>query len=213
MKRTEVFDLTYVTIDSLSEGVGSSQIIPLVVRLANAGLRINLISYEKITPSNDLVDFFQSINVDWNSRSFGPSGTIGGIKRLNDLKNEIPKTKLIHARSDIPAVSAVYSHQAPVLWDVRSLWADQKIMIQNNTANKLLYKAYRQLEKISASKSIAMSTLTQAVVPILQERNTRLPNLRTVVPTAVDLDRFKLNPKVPSKIRALFQEHIMNIMT
>ncbi len=204
MKRTEVFDLTYVTIDSLSEGVGSSQIIPLVVRLANAGLRINLISYEKITPSNDLVDFFQSINVDWNSRSFGPSGTIGGIKRLNDLKNEIPKTKLIHARSDIPAVSAVYSHQAPVLWDVRSLWADQKIMIQNNTANKLLYKAYRQLEKISASKSIAMSTLTQAVVPILQERNTRLPNLRTVVPTAVDLDRFKLNPKVPSKIRALF---------
>jgi len=204
MKRTEVFDLTYVTIDSLSEGVGSSQIIPLVARLANTGLRINLISYEKVNPRIDLVDFFHTINVEWNFRSFGSSGAIGGMKRLSDLKHEIPKTKLIHARSDIPAVSAVYSHQAPVLWDVRSLWADQKIMIQNNTANRFLYKAYRHLEGISASKSIAMSTLTHAVVPILQERNTQLPNLRTVVPTAVDLDRFKLNPKVPSKIRALF---------
>lgn len=204
MKSSEVFDLSYVTIDSLSEGVGSSQIIPLIERLAISGLRINLISYEKVIPRIELVDFFESLNVDWNFRNFGSSGVIGGIKRLNDLKLEIPKTKLIHARSDIPAVSAVYSQQAPVLWDVRSLWADQKIMIQNNISNKLLYRAYRKMEGISASKSIAMSTLTQAVVPILQERNSRLPNLHTVVPTAVDLERFKLSPTFPSKIRALF---------
>jgi hypothetical protein len=49
-----------------------------------------------------------------------------------------------------------------------------------------------------------MSTLTSAVIPILEERNKRLPLLRTVVPTAVDLDRFQLSPKMPSKMKALF---------
>jgi len=49
-----------------------------------------------------------------------------------------------------------------------------------------------------------MSTLTSAVIPILEERNRQLPLLRAVVPTVVDLDRFQLNPKMPSKMRALF---------
>jgi hypothetical protein len=49
-----------------------------------------------------------------------------------------------------------------------------------------------------------MSTLTSAIVPILFDRNKRLPILRTVVPTAVDLDKFQLNSKMPSQLRALF---------
>jgi len=111
---------------------------------------------------------------------------------------------LIHARSDIPTVSAIASHQAPVLWDVRSLWADQKVMIENNPLNKSLYPAYRRLENIAASKSMGMSTLTSAVVPVLEERNRRLPQLRTVVPTSVDLERFNLSPKMPPVVIALF---------
>ena len=41
----EQFDVSYVTNDSVAEGVGSSQIIPLIKRLAADGLKINLISY------------------------------------------------------------------------------------------------------------------------------------------------------------------------
>ena len=198
------YDLTYITIDALSEGVGSSQITPLISRLSKAGLKINLISYEKIEPSPQLHEFFISIGVVWNSRPFGTNGLIGGMERLNNLRREIPKTNLIHARSDIPAVSAYASHQAPVLWDVRSLWADQKVMIQNSFQNRSLYSFYRGLESIAASKSQGMSTLTSAVVPILEKRHRKLPSLRTVVPTAVDLSKFSLNPKMPPKVRALF---------
>lgn len=204
MNRYENYDLTYVTIDSLSEGVGSSQITPLITRLSKTGLKINLISYEKLTPSIQLQDYFESIGVTWNSRQFGSNGLIGGISRLNNLRQEISKTNLIHARSDIPAVSGLASHQAPVLWDVRSLWADQKVVIQKNLLNKSLYRFYRGLESIAASNSHGMSTLTSAVVPILQQRHKKLPPLRTIVPTAVDLDRFELNPTMPSKVRALF---------
>ena len=204
MKKYDNFDLTYVTVDSLSEGVGSSQIVPLISRLSAAELKINLISYEKTSPNAQLVGYFQSIGVDWNPRTFGANGLIGGIGRLNNLRREIHETNLIHARSDIPAVSAIFSGIAPVLWDVRSLWADQKVMIQKSLLNKSLYRFYRGLESIAANKSQGMSTLTSAVIPILEQRHKKLPKLRTVVPTAVDFDRFRLNPTMPITKRALF---------
>lgn len=204
MKRFETFDLAYITIDSLSEGVGSSQIKPLVLRLSKAGLKIKLISYEKSQPSPELVDFFETIDVEWNPRPFGSNGFAGGVARLNDLRSETPRTNLIHARSDIPAVSGIASRQAPVLWDVRSLWADQKIMIQKNILNTSLYRFYRGLENFASSSSLGMSTLTSAVVPILEQRNRRVPLIRTVVPTAVDLDRFQLVSVMPVEVRALF---------
>ena len=136
MKKYDSFDLAYVTIDSLTEGVGSSQITPLISRLSKSGLKINLISYEKSNPNSELVAHFKSIGVEWNFRNFGSNGLMGGVARLNNLRQEMPKTILIHARSDIPAVSAIASRQAPVLWDVRSLWADQKVMIQKSLINK-----------------------------------------------------------------------------
>ena len=204
MKRYYDFDLSYITIDSLSEGVGSSQITPLISRLSKSGLKINLISYEKTSPNTELVAYFKSLGVDWNFRDFGFKGLLGGVARLNNLRREIPKTNLIHARSDIPAVSAIASGQAPVLWDVRSLWADQKVMIQNGLVNSSLYGIYRRLESVAASKSKGMSTLTSAVVPVLEQRHRRLPPLRTVVPTAVDLNRFKFNSAMPQVTKALF---------
>lgn len=204
MQQYDNFDLTYVTVDSLPEGVGSSQIVPLISRLSAAGLKINLISYEKTSPSAQLVGYFQSLGVDWNPRTFGANGLIGGVGRLNNLRQEIQETNLIHARSDIPAVSAIFSGIAPVLWDVRSLWADQKVMIQKSLLNKSLYRFYRGLESVAANKSQGMSTLTSAVIPILEQRHKKLPKLRTVVPTAVDFDRFRLNPTMPITTRALF---------
>ena len=200
----ENYDLTYITIDSLAEGVGSSQITPLVSRLSKAGLKINLISYEKSKQNSELTDYFKLIGVTWNARPFGANGLIGGIGRLNNLRGEIPETNLIHARSDIPAVSGIASRRAPVLWDVRSLWADQKVMIQKNLSNKILFRSYLGLESIAAAKSLGMSTLTSAAVPVLEQRHKNLPALRTVVPTAVDLNRFKLTQKFPPKFRALF---------
>jgi hypothetical protein len=77
-------------------------------------------------------------------------------------------------------------------------------MIQKNLLNKTLYRSYRALESFASHHSLGMSTLTSAVLPVLEERNKRLPSFRTVVPTAVDLNRFQLNPKLPSKMRALF---------
>jgi len=204
MSHGENFDLTYVTIDSLAEGVGSSQITPLISRLSGAGLKISLISFEKRAPSIELTNYFQSIGVAWNSQPFGSGGIVGGLERLNRLRRDIPKTNLVHARSDIPATAGIASHKAPVLWDVRSLWADQKVMIQKNLMHNTLYRGYRGLESFAARNSLGMSTLTSAVVPILENRHKKLPAIRTVVPTAVDLNLFTLSSSLPTKSIALF---------
>ena len=204
MFKKDNYDLTYITVDSLQEGVGSSQIVPLIEKLSEHGLKVNLISFEKVEPSTALRDNFKSMGVNWSSLHFGSTGLVGGMERLNTLRREISSTGLIHARSDIPAVSGIMSREAPVLWDVRSLWADQKVVIQKTPLNKSLYRIYRGLESLAANKSLGMSTLTSAVVPILENRHKRLPSFRTVVPTTVNLERFVLSPVLPRNVRALF---------
>ena len=195
----ERYDLTYATIDSLSEGVGSSQITPLVSRLSKAGLKINLISFEKTRVQEEVIDSFKGMGVDWTPQVFGNVGVLGGLLRLNHLRTLISDTNLIHARSDIPAVSGILSNEAPVLWDVRSLWGDQKSLIQN-TNNKINSSLYRPLEMLASKRSSAMSTLTNAVVAKLEERNRILPKLRIVVPTAVDLEMYKLDKEMPTRV-------------
>ena len=204
MKSNSYFDLTYISIDSLSEGVGSSQIIPLIFLLSKENLRINLITFEKVEPRPELISSFSAAGINWNFQKFGSNGILGGITRYERIKEIIPNTSIIHARSDIPAVSAIHAQKANVLWDVRSLWADQKILIQRNTINRTMYRFYRKLEKIAARDSAGMSTLTEAIVPTLEVRNKVIPKLRTVVPTTVDLKRFSFNSQMPREIKALF---------
>ncbi len=198
------FDLTYVTVDSISEGVGSSQILPLMQRLASHGLSIQLISFEKTQPSQEREAAVRETGISWNKRIFKTHGSLGGFSRLLEMSREIPETEIIHARSDIPAVAAVLSRRAPILWDVRSLWADQKAFIEQNPVKRRILKSYGLLEGIASYNATAMSTLAHAVVPILEERHKRVPKLRIVVPTAVDLVRFQMNSKIPLPLTALY---------
>lgn len=198
------FDVSYVTVDSVSEGVGSSQILPLVQRLARMGLAVNLISFEKVEPSQDIQEALRVSSVNWNMRHFNSSGVRGGIARLLEISGQIPDTQIIHARSDLPAVAAGIFKKAPILWDVRSLWADQKAFIEQNYLKKKILKSYGVLEGIASFRATAMSTLTSSVVPELARRHHRLPELRIVVPTAVDLDRFRLVSPVPLALKGLY---------
>ena len=49
------FDVTYLSVDSIQEGVGSSQITPLILGLARNGRRVCLITLEKEKPPQELV--------------------------------------------------------------------------------------------------------------------------------------------------------------
>ena len=198
------FDLTYVTVDSLSEGVGSSQILPLIQRLAAADLKIHLITYEKRQANAETETFLKSQGVAWTHLPFTSMGPVGALARIREIRRKIESTQLIHARSDVPAVAALLSAKAPVLWDVRSLWSDQRVFMETEFFKRHLTKSSRVLEWYASGHSKAMSTLTHSVVPELEARYRLVPKLRIVVPTAVDLSRFQLSEEIPQKIVGLY---------
>ena len=185
------FDVTYLSVDSIQEGVGSSQITPLILGLAEKGKAVCLITFEKMKPSKELVEMFSRAGVVWIAKDFGKPGAIGGLVRLNSLRRSIPNSLVLHGRSDIATAAAIWSGiDAPVLWDVRSLWSDQRLLIGTAGWNSLTARGARALENVAAKKSTAISTLTAAVVPILEKRHKRIPTIREVIPTCVQTSKF-----------------------
>ena len=185
------FDVAYLSIDSIQEGVGSSQILPLVMGLASQGRKVCLVTYEKSAPRYELIDRLQKSGVVWKPREFGRIGSLGGISRLLDLRSNVPEADVVHGRSDIPTVSAIWSQvQSPVLWDVRSLWSSQRQMIGSAGWNTFTARGARLLENVSAKGAVAMTTLTAAVVPVLVGRHSSLPDIREVIPTCVETSKF-----------------------
>ena len=198
------FDLTYATVDSLSEGVGSSQIAPLMERLSAHSMKINLITFEKNSAPSALIERMENAGVEWTKIPFGNSGPLGGVERTIRLSKLMQDSTLVHARSDFPAVAARFSGQSRILWDVRSLWADQRKFIEESRIKKEFFSMYSLFEDLACNSSCALSTLTNAVVPVLEARHKNLPKIRTVVPTAVDLNRFKFASTMPKKLKGLY---------
>ncbi len=200
----EKFDLTYVTSDSLSEGVGRSQIIPLLTNLAEKGLSVHLITLEKNPPPGDLTTHVLSRGIHWTPMDFGKMGVAGGFKRFLLLKSAIDSTRLIHARSDIPALAGLFSRRAPVIWDARALWSDQRSFMTKNLGLKLLYRLFRIVERYLYQNAAAVCTLSSMGMDALTSRYGSVPRFSIVVPTSVDLKKFVFSPKLPSDVRILF---------
>lgn len=198
------FDVTYLSVDSIQEGVGSSQITPLVLGLAERGKTVCLITFEKSIPSKELVELFSKTGVVWIAKEFGKSGAIGGITRLNTLRRIVPNSSIFHGRSDIATTAAILSGKdTPVLWDVRSLWSDQRLLIGTDGWNNLTARGARTLENLSAKKAMAMTTLTAAIVPILEQRHRRIPAIRGVIPTCVQTTKFLPTPMPQGQVTCL----------
>lgn len=186
-----IFDLTYLSVDSIQEGVGASQITPLILGLASRGKKVYLITFEKTKPSNELFELFSKSGIIWSPKEFGKYGAIGGLRRLNLLRRSVPNSSILHGRSDMATSSAIWSNvDVPVLWDVRSLWSDQRLLIGTAGWNRFTARGARALEDLSASKSTAMTTLTNSVVPILEKRHKRIPLIKDVIPTCVQTMKF-----------------------
>ena len=197
------YDVSYLSIDSVQEGVGSSQIQSLLFQLAKSELTLNLITFEKNAPSTDLIGQFKVRGISWTPLPFQDSGALGGMKRVSRLLKEVPESTVLHCRSDLPSLAGLLSDKGSVLWDVRSLWREQRKRMNPRQVNPIINFTLRQIENYVATNALGMNTLTNAIVPILEERHKSLPEHRSVIPTSVDLERFKLIPFPKGRFRML----------
>lgn len=192
-------EVVYVTHDSLSEGIGMSQIVPVLLGLSKSGLSVGVISCEKRDPSSQLAEIFKDQNIFWKPISFGRNGAIGGVGRIIRIAFNLPSAMVYHCRGDISATATSLRTRKPFLWDVRGLWLDQKIIQSNLQKKHLVIFFAKLLEKRSAIKASAVSTLTAAVYPVLRLRHPKLTRKHSVIPTCTDLNKFAFCPSLPTE--------------
>lgn len=196
-------DIVYVSHDSLAEGIGMSQIVPVVIGLANKGWDVGIISCEKTEISSEIREQFEAAGVNWTALSFGRVGVVGGVGRLIRIAIRLPRARTYHCRGDLAAVATHLRSRSPYLWDVRGLWIDQKIVIGSINTHPLIIWLAKKLERIAAKNAAAVTTLTEAVFPILIKRNPFLTQFHAVVATCTDLDKFSFSAKLPTDKKLL----------
>lgn len=184
--------MAYLSIDSISEGVGASQILMLMEAFGKLDLRVALISFEKDAPKNWVKDRVKAAGITWTPLQFHQTGTVGGATRILKLMRSIPQSDVIHGRSDLPTLAGILGGHAPTLWDIRSLWSEQRALLNPQQWTPPVKWAVKGIERLDANRATAISTLTHAIVPYLESKFEKLPNIKTVVPTCVNLDRFKM---------------------
>lgn len=191
--------ITYLTTDSLSEGVGASQVLAYVTRLAERGARVHLHTMEKAAPDAEVADQLRRRGVDWQPHRFGRPGPAGGAWRMLRGATVVRRAELVHARSDLAAASALVARSRRFVWDVRALFADQRIALGSLRPRSAEERGLRLVERRAAQRSAAMITLSAAVIPELTRRHgPGVAPKTSVITTCVDLGRFTLVPAPPA---------------
>jgi glycosyltransferase involved in cell wall biosynthesis len=192
--------ICYLTFDGLNEGVGQSQIVPLVKKLALLGHKVTIISFEKDNSLGVIKDLEVS-NINWLTFPFGRQGFKGIPKRIFLMAKNLPKADVYHSRSDLPVLALALRRRKPFLWDARSLWYEQKLIIESRPRSGIFFALARKLEKYAASHASAINVLAEPLLQVIDQRNGGLPKLQSVIPTTVDLEKFaKREPRNASKM-------------
>jgi glycosyltransferase involved in cell wall biosynthesis len=169
--------LAYLTFDPVSRGVGASQVQPYVSRLRSRGVAVEVQSFE--------------------GDRFGRPGALGGLGRVARGALAVRGAGLAHARAHMAGAACVLGRSRRWLWDVRSLWIDERIESGMLRRGSVEEKVLRRLERRAARSCDAVVTLSAAAVPALSSlAEADLSAKASVIPTCVDLSRFKASPLV-----------------
>ncbi len=201
--------VSYLSVDPLASTVGSSQVLAYVFRLAERGVVLDLHSFER-EPDAALLRRLSAAGVRWTAHPFGGPGARGGAGRVARLARAIRGAALVHARSDMAAAAVMSSialsrSDLRWLWDVRSLWADQKVATGVFGERSPQARAFRQIERAAARRCHRSVTLTTSAIDELDRRHgSGFGTKATVITTCVDRRRFAPEPPPPrDRVRIL----------
>jgi len=199
----EMPTVTYLSIDPLTSTVGFSQVLGYVERLASRGIDVDLVTFEyEVDPV--LQDRLLGVGVEWRPQRFGRLGPIGGLGRIIRAARAVRGATVVHARSDLAAASVMLAGVDHWVWDVRSLWVDQKVATGVVRAGSPLVRAMRNVERLAANRSTAVIALTASAIDELDRRYGGVVSPKAqVVTTCTDLDHFVSSPLPDLPVRVL----------
>ena len=201
----------YVSYDGMLEPLGQSQVLSYMERLAG-DYAIHIISFEKASDWNQqekrqaIEERIASSGLNWHPLRYHKSPSVPatlydvacGFRMAVKLirKHGI---RLIHARSLVPALIALMARRVtgrPFLFDMRGLWADERVDAGIWPAGGIVYRNVKSLEKTLLLSARQIVTLTRASQVEIQGFDFMKAGSApiTVIPTCADLDRFSPRP-------------------
>ena len=206
----------YISYDGMTDQLGQSQVLPYVIELSKKGFRFTLISCEKKEKFEKNKDLIRTIcsknNIDWQPIAYHKwppvFSTIWDIYSIRKLAFQLHLKKnfsLLHCRGYISSLVGLkfkIKYGIKFLFDMRGLWANEKVDAGawnlNSPIYKKVYSYFKNKEKEFLIHSNHIISLTQKGKDELISWNIHqsVKNKITVIPCCVDTNLF--NPEIVS---------------
>lgn len=201
--------ILYISYDGMLEPLGQSQVVAYLERLA-PGRRIHLISFEKDHDWADsawrdaMRDRLRRADIRWHPLKYHKSPSapataydmaVGSAAAVCLARRH--QLGLIHARSYVAAAMALAAKKmtgAAFLFDMRGLWADERVDGGLWPSDGTLYRSAKALERkflLIADHVVTLTHASEKEIRSFDYLQERTPPI-SVIPTCADLDRFNL---------------------
>lgn len=200
--------ILYISYDGMLEPLGQSQVLSYLEPLAQDH-EVHLLSFEKPADLGDAVRIramrsrLEAAGIEWTHRRYhkAPSAPATAFDIAAGLATAWSiarrhRVRIVHARSYIPALIGLLVKRATgakFLFDMRGLWADERVDGGLWPAGGILYRATKAIERGLLRTSDHIVTLTHSSVDevrrLLVPESVAIPI--SVIPTCTDLQRFR----------------------
>ena len=202
----DVKKILYLTYDGLTDPLGQSQILPYVKGLSKFGYKFTILSCDKpnryMALKDTILDLCDEDNIEWVSFPFTNKYSIFSkiidrrkFKKIAFQLYKKNKYDLIHCRSYISAEIGLKLKQkfsSKFLFDMRGLWADEKVDGGNWNLNNpifiLIYKYYKNKERQfleNANHTVSLTEVGKNEINTWGHLKNNLIKI-TVIPCCVD---------------------------
>ncbi|MBA3666266.1 MAG: glycosyltransferase [Sphingomonas sp.] len=206
--------ILYISYDGMLEPLGQSQVLAYLEKLA-PGRRIHLISFEKAgdwrdeSKRNKVRQRVVAAGITWHPLRYHKSpsapATAYDVARGTTVALSLAirhRLSIVHARSYVPALMALAVKRATsarFLFDMRGLWADERVDGGLWPAGGRLYRTAKALERrflLAADHVVALTNASAAEIRRFSYLANRALGM-SVIPTCADLDKFKIQGAMP----------------
>jgi len=189
------------------EPLGESQVLKYLIKIST-NHNIHLISFEKTSDLKNVQKFknFKKIcsanQINWTPLKY--SSLIRYVSSIKNIFNLFFQTlrilisrniQIVHIRSYMPGIAALPLKKLfkfSLIFDMRGLWADEKVDRLGWKKNQLKYKFFKFLEAKLLKQSQSIISLTNGLKDYLIEQGCEGKKI-TTIRTCVDLEAFYPN--------------------
>lgn len=134
-------------------------------------------------PSKEVEARVADLSINCESFPFNSRGRFAALNRVNALRVVKGEFEIIHARGDLPALAAVLRRKELVFWDIRSLWLEQKRVLNPRRFDFVIRLMIDLMTKFTSRRVFVYNILTNAVDQVICDKYPRFPFRQTIVST------------------------------